>query len=69
MKSVTSTEIVILITPRIVNYAASQPEENTIRRVDVIKQIIDTELGETERDMERVFDGRQNGNGDVSDRR
>jgi type II secretory pathway component GspD/PulD (secretin) len=48
-KSITSTEIVVLITPRIVNYAEPQfHEADEMRRVDVIKRIIDEELGATE---------------------
>ena len=55
-KSLTSTEIVVLITPRIVNYASDEPEADSIKRVDIIKKIIDEELGESEQEMQRVFD-------------
>ena len=55
-KSITSTEIVVLITPRIVNYAISEPENDAIRRVDIINRILDGEMAGTEADMHRVFD-------------
>ena len=54
--NVTSTEIVVLITPRIVDYVLAQPEESEIRRVEDIKAIIDAQLGVTEEEMAKVFD-------------
>jgi type II secretory pathway component GspD/PulD (secretin) len=57
-KSISSTEIVVLITPRIVNYAMDEPDTGAIQRVDIIKQIIDAELGTSEDKMDEVFDGR-----------
>ena len=57
-KSISSTEIVVLITPRIVNYAMEEPDTGAIQRVDIIKQIIDAELGKSEDKMSEVFDGR-----------
>ena len=72
-KSITATEIVVLITPRIVDYAVVDPlpDSTTINRVDVIEKIVDAELGETEQEMERLFDGKQSpgGSAAVDDRR
>jgi type II secretory pathway component GspD/PulD (secretin) len=69
-KSITSTEIVVLITPRIVNYAEPQfHEADEMRRVDVIKKIIDEELGATEEKMEQIFDGKNNYQRVETDRR
>ena len=68
-KSLSSTEIVVLITPRIVNYALSEPAAGEIRRVDIIKEIIDAELGESEQDMQKVFDGQNNQRRIETDRR
>jgi type II secretory pathway component GspD/PulD (secretin) len=69
-KSITSTEIVVLITPRIVNYAEPQfHEADEMRRVDVIKRIIDEELGATEEKMEQIFDGKNNYQRVETDRR
>lgn len=58
-KAITSTEIVVLITPRVVNFSVPDevPEAAAINRLEVIKAVIDEELGETEADMEKVFDG------------
>ena len=57
--SISSTEIVVLITPRIINFQIpdAAPEASAIDRLEVIKAVIDEELGETEADMEQVFDG------------
>ena len=72
-KSISATEIVVLITPRIVDYAVADPlpEASAIDRVDAIKKIIDSELGETEQEMEHLFDGKQSqaGSTTVDDRR
>ena len=58
-KAISSTEIVVLITPRIINLDIPDqlPEAAAINRLEVIKAVIDEELGETEADMEEVFDG------------
>ena len=55
-KSVTSTEIVVLITPRIVDYAIAEPNAGSIERVRDINEIIDAELGEAATDLEDTFD-------------
>lgn len=68
-KSITSTEIVVLITPRIVNYAVNEPDSGAIKRVDIIKAIIDAELGESEEKMKKVFDGKNNQKRVAGDRR
>ena len=56
-KSIVSTEIVVLITPRIVDYTSDKPEVSAIERVEVINEIIDAELLDTEQDLEKTFDG------------
>jgi len=56
-ESIVSTEIVVLITPRIVDYTSGEPQASTINRVKVINEIIDDELANTAQDMEKTFDG------------
>jgi type II secretory pathway component GspD/PulD (secretin) len=56
-KSIVSTEIVVLITPRIVDYANDEPRVPAIDRVEFINDIIDAELLDTEQDLEKTFDG------------
>ena len=56
-QNITSTEIVVLITPTIVNYAQHEPEVNSIDRVKFINDIMDAELADTTEQMERAFDG------------
>ena len=56
-KSIVSTEIVVLITPRIVDYTSDEPEIPVIERVVDINKIIDAELDSTEKKMEKVFSG------------
>ena len=69
-KSIVSTEIVVLITPRIVDYTSDKPEVPAIERVEVINEIIDAELLDTEQDLEKTFDGNSSpGAIDTSDRR
>jgi len=55
-KNINSTEIVVLITPRIVNYSSGGTEVQSIERVELINEIIDAELDRTEQDMEKAFD-------------
>ena len=55
-QSITSTEIVVLITPTVVNYTQREPELNSIDRVKVINDIMDAELADTTKQMERAFD-------------
>jgi type II secretory pathway component GspD/PulD (secretin) len=64
-KGITSTEIVVLITPRIVDYAMGEPEQGSKQRVEVINELIDAELSTTEKKMEELFDGRSSNNADV----
>ena len=69
-KSVISTEIVVLITPRIVDYASDEPEVPAIERVEVINEIIDAELSETDKDLDKTFSGKSSpGVIDVNDNR
>jgi type II secretory pathway component GspD/PulD (secretin) len=58
-KSITSTEIVVLITPTIVNFAEQKSESriDPIRRVEIINQIMDAEMAGTAQEMEVAFDG------------
>jgi len=56
-ESITSTEIVVLITPTVVNYAERLPEKPSVDRVKIINEIMDAELAETTKQMERAFDG------------
>ena len=55
--NIISTEIVVLITPQIVDYAIDIPDQDQITRVEDIEAIINEELGSVEDGMERVFDG------------
>ena len=56
-RSVVSTEIVVLITPRIVDYTGDEPDVPAIDRVKVINEIIDAELDHTAKDLEKTFAG------------
>jgi len=56
-QSITSTEIVVLITPTVVNYTQRESELNSIDRVKVINAIMDADLADTTKQMERAFDG------------
>ena len=56
-QSITSTEIVVLITPTVVNYTQREPELNSIDRVKIINDIMDADLADTTKQMERAFDG------------
>ncbi len=55
-KNISSTEIVVLITPRIVDYASADSEDAVIERVKFINQIIDGQLQGTAKDLEETFD-------------
>ena len=54
--NIATTEIVVLITPRIVDYSEDQPEDVEIERVRDINEILDAQLGLTEEKMADVFD-------------
>jgi type II secretory pathway component GspD/PulD (secretin) len=56
-ESVTSTEIVVLITPTVVNYTQRKAEVNSIDRVKIINDIMDAEMADTTKQMEKAFDG------------
>ena len=70
-KSIVSTEIVVLITPRIVDYTSDKPEVPAIERVEVINEIIDAELSDTEQDLNKTFDGNSSSGAsdDIGDRK
>ena len=55
-KNISSSEIVVLITPRIVNYDEQTPESNSLRQVQTINEIIQSEIYDTEADMRKVMD-------------
>ena len=55
-QNITSTEIVVLITPTIVNYTQRESEVDSIDRVKFINDIMDAELADTTQQMERAFD-------------
>ncbi len=54
--SLSSTEIIVLITPRIVDYSSAEPEDFNIAEVEALKKLIDDELGFSALDMEKAFD-------------
>lgn len=56
-KSITSTEIVVLITPTIVNFTRQESEVSSIERVRIINEIMDAELASTTEEMATTFDG------------
>jgi type II secretory pathway component GspD/PulD (secretin) len=58
-KSITSTEIVVLITPTIVNFTGQEPASgvSSIERVQIINEIMDAELAGTKQEMAKAFDG------------
>lgn len=69
-KNVNSTEIVVLITPRIVDYTSDESKVPAIERVEIINEIIDAELLSTEKDLEKTFDGNSSpGTPDINDRK
>ncbi|MCP4334800.1 MAG: type II and III secretion system protein, partial [Gammaproteobacteria bacterium] len=69
-KSDTSTEIVILITPRIVDYATGDPEVAAMERTRIINEIIDAELDGTSQDLDKTFNGNNRlGPTDISERK
>lgn len=68
-KGISSTEIVVLITPRIVDYDTDQTGYGEVRRVEIINEILDGELADTEQEMGHVFDGKGEQEVVKSDRR
>jgi type II secretory pathway component GspD/PulD (secretin) len=56
-KSIISTEIVVLITPTIVNFDLEESGVSSIERVRVINEIMDTELNDATQEMTKAFDG------------
>jgi len=56
-KSITSTEIVVLITPSIVDYKIEEIEINQVDRVRYINEVMDAEIVDTEQDYNKAFDG------------
>ena len=57
-ENITSTETVVLITPSIVNYSQGDPEAISVERVDVLNEIMDSELLDVSVDMDDTFDGK-----------
>jgi type II secretory pathway component GspD/PulD (secretin) len=70
-KNINSSEIVVLITPRIVNYNDEIPESNSLQQVQTINEIIESEIYNTKAEMREVMDdeGQTNTNTvDIDDR-
>lgn len=55
-KNINSSEIVVLITPRIINYEEGNPETDTLEQVQTINEIIESEIFNTEAEMREVMD-------------
>jgi len=60
-KNITSTEIVVLITPTIVDYSSDEPEDSSTARVRSFNEIIDAELLISEQKMNKVMDRKSSG--------
>lgn len=60
-KNISSSEIVVLITPRIVDYNKKEPEDNSVDRVRSFNEIIDAELLITEQKMDKIMDRKNSG--------
>ena len=60
-KNISSTEIVVLITPRIVDYSSNEAEDSTIDRVKSFNEIIDAELLITGQKMDKIMDRKNSG--------
>jgi len=54
--SITSTEIVVLITPTIVEFVAETPELDSVERVEAFTRIIEAELDASIKKMDEVMD-------------
>lgn len=55
-KNISSSEIVVLITPRIINFGEDNPESNSLEQVQTINEIIESEIFNTEAEMREVMD-------------
>jgi len=55
-KNITSSEIVVLITPRIIDYSRDNPESLALDQVQTINDIIESEILNTEAEMHQVMD-------------
>lgn len=55
-KNISSSEIVVLITPRIIDYDEAIPETGSLQQVQTINQIIESEILNTEAEMREVMD-------------
>jgi len=68
-KNINSSEIVVLITPRIVDYSDDSLESNSLRKVDTINEVLESEIFNTEAEMREVMDDeRQTAATDTTDR-
>ena len=54
--NITSTEIVVLITPTIVEFVADTPDLDTVERVEAFTKIIEAELDASTKKMDEVMD-------------
>ena len=55
-KNLSSSEIVVLITPRIINYGLDNPENYALEKVESIDEIMKSEIFDTELEMIEVMD-------------
>ena len=62
-KNISSSEIVVLITPRIVDYSTNEAEDSSLERVKFFNEIINAELQTTEKEMNNILDRRENNSG------
>jgi type II secretory pathway component GspD/PulD (secretin) len=60
--NILSTEIVVLITPYIVNFENQVPEDADILRIESIKAVLDAELGAKSVEMEEKFGNKTSSN-------
>ena len=58
-KNINSSEIVVLITPRIVNYSDEIPESDSLQQVQTINEVIESEIFNTEAEMREFMDDEQ----------
>ena len=55
-KNITSSEIVVLITPRIVDFNAGSPEAGSLEHVQTIDEIIESEIFNSKAELQEVMD-------------
>ena len=55
-KNISSSEIVVLITPRIVDYASEETEQEAVDRVEYFNEVINAELHDSTVEMDEIMD-------------